>query len=246
MPVSSTAIHALAVAGGSCAAAAPRAGAPGARSSPARPAGAARREVDRRRRRLADEHVVGRDLRRALRAVGRGPADLRERGEHLAGRIVGFCGARVNTVMPNGRRSPWRQPGQHPLHVRRVPGPGEDLARPQQERVPGVVIDRDRARVPLPRQFARERGEAVIASAATTAASTSANRATICLLIATFMSPSDSKRPWRALGRFLAHREPDAKKCRTRSKAATSTRRCRPSSPGRRRPISSPASSPSL
>ena len=111
-------------------------------------------EVDRRRRRLPHEHVVGRHLRRALRAVGRGPADLRQRGQDLLGRIGGLRRAREQRDAERALLA-LAPAGQHPRHVRRVAGAGEDLARPQQERVPGVVIDRDRARVPLPGQFAR-------------------------------------------------------------------------------------------
>ena len=66
----------------------------------------------------------------------------------------GFCGARWKTVTPNGRTSPGFQPVRTFCDVGRVARPDQDLARPQEERVLLVAVDRDPSRVPLRGQFA--------------------------------------------------------------------------------------------
>ena len=105
--------------------------------------------------RLADEHVVGRDAHRALRAAGRGLAHLaRSRRAPRAPGPPGSAGVRVKVVTPNVRRSAGFQPVSTFCDVRRVARAGQDLAGAQQERVLLVAIEGDLAWVPALGQFA--------------------------------------------------------------------------------------------
>ena len=142
----------------SCAAAAPRARRRA--HGRARPALQARLavEVDRRRRVASPTNTwLGATCAGPCGRLGRGLADAGERREDLLGRIAD-CGARVNRVMPNGRCSPCRQPVSTRATSARVARAGEDLAGPQQERVAGLVVDRDLARIPLAGQLVRGGG----------------------------------------------------------------------------------------
>ena len=117
-------------------------------------------EADRRRGRdgLAGEHVVRRDAGRALRTVGSDLADALEHREHVAGRIAE---ARLRVLeQRQPERTLLRHPptAQHARDVGRVARPGDDLPRPQQERVRLIAVDGDLGAVPLARKVERGGG----------------------------------------------------------------------------------------